>query len=113
MSRRPRGDRGSVTAELAVGLPAVVVLLVAVLAVAAAGVIHLSCADAARAGARAAALGEDDDAVRGVVGRILRGAQVRVSRADGWVTVVVSDGVDVPGGEALTATATAVAMVEP
>ena len=114
MSGRPRGDRGSATAELAVGLPVVVVLLVAVLAVAAAGVTQMACADAARAGARAAALGEDDAAVRATVARVRQGADVRVTRSDGWVTVVVTDGIVLPGdGEVLTARATAVARPEP
>ncbi|WP_456847646.1 TadE/TadG family type IV pilus assembly protein, partial [Cellulomonas sp. P5_C6] len=53
-----RRDRGSVTAELAVGLPAVALLLVAVLTVGAAAVAQTRCTDGARAGARAAALGE-------------------------------------------------------
>ena len=102
------------TAELAVGLPAVVLVLVAVLTVAAAGVAQLRCADGARAGARAAALGSGDAAAdaRRVAGD---GAQVAVSTAGGWATVTVSSGIgDVPwGGGPLRASATAVARLEP
>jgi len=107
-------DRGSVTAELAVGLPAVVVLLVAVLTVAAAGIAQLRCADGARAGARAAALGSQDAAVdaRRVAGD---GARVAIATAGGWVTVTVSaDVAGLPfGGGALRASASSVARVEP
>jgi hypothetical protein len=87
-----RDERGGVTAELAIGLVAVVTVLGAVLAVGAAGLAQLRCADAARAGARAAALGEPDADVRSTAVRVAgAGAAVEVARADGWVTVVVRD----------------------
>jgi len=86
------GDRGAVTAELAVGLVAVSVVLLALLATGAATLTRLTCLDAARTGARVAALGEPDpvvvDAARHVLGD--RGGHVAVQRADGWVTVTVS-----------------------
>ncbi|MDM7832285.1 TadE family type IV pilus minor pilin [Cellulomonas edaphi] len=107
-------ERGSVTAELAVGLPAVVLLLVVVLTVAAAGMAQLRCADGARAGARAAALGSQDAAAdaRRVAGD---GAQVLVVRAGGWATVTVTAEVGaLPwGGGPLRARATASARIEP
>ena len=112
---RSRGvdrERGSVTAELAVGLPAVVLVLVLVLGVAAAGMTQMRCADGARAAARAAALGADapaDDARRVAGG----GARVVVARDGPWVSVTVSaDVVGLPGGR-LRASGTAVARVEP
>ncbi len=88
---RPAGDRGAVTAELAVGMVAVAVVLLAVLATAAAGVAQLRCLDAARTGARVAALGEDDASAVAAARRALAGraADVHVTRADGWVTVRV------------------------
>lgn len=55
---RRRGDRGSVTVELAVGLPALVLLLFAALTAVSAVVTKLECVDAAREAARAAARGE-------------------------------------------------------
>jgi len=106
-------DRGSVTAELAVGLPAVVLVLVVVLTVAAAGMAQLRCADGARAGARAAALGSSEAAAdaRRVAGD---GARIAVASSGGWVTVTVSaDVASLPWGGPLRASATAVARQEP
>lgn len=84
-------DRGAVTAELAVGTVAVAVVLVAVLATGAATVARLTCLDAARTGARVAALGEPDGDVVAAARRVLgdRG-DVRVARDEGWVTVTAS-----------------------
>ncbi len=113
MTAAGRRDRGSVTAELAVGLPAVVLLLVALLAVASAAIAQTRCTDAARAGARSAALGEAPDVVRSTAQRLAGpGANVAVSHADGWVTVDVSVAASW-GGSPLRAHATAVARAEP
>jgi hypothetical protein len=91
-------DEGSVTAELAVGLPAVVLVLAMVLVVASTAIAQTRCADGARAGARAAALGEDDAAVAGVARRVAGDdARVGVARDDGWVTVHVDAAVGVGG----------------
>jgi len=78
--RRPR-DAGMVTAEIAVALPALVlVLAVSVWAVRIAS-IQVACTDAARSGARAAARGEPLPAVRAMVARALPpGAQIKISR---------------------------------
>jgi hypothetical protein len=92
------GDRGSATAELAVVLPAVVLL--AVLGVwAVAGVAaHLRCVDAAGAGARALARGEPAAVVEGVVAQVApRGAVVRLSREGDLVVVEVRTTVRLPG----------------
>jgi hypothetical protein len=84
------GDEGSVTAEFAVLLPVVALLVAVVLALTAAAATQLRCADAARAGARAAALGDDDAAVAAVAQRIAGdGVRVAVGREDGWVVVSV------------------------
>ena len=108
-------DRGAVTAELAVALPAVVLVLVAVLAIALAGTTQLRVSDAARAGARAAAAGEPDARVREIADRTAGGdVSVVVRRADPWVTVAV----DAPvagswfGGRGLSASATSTAWLE-
>jgi Flp pilus assembly protein TadG len=59
------GDqRGAATAELAVAMPAVMVVLAAVLSVGQAVLAKVTCVDAARAGARAAARGAGPDQVR-------------------------------------------------
>lgn len=57
-------DTGAVTAELAVVLPAVTLVLAAVLSVGEVVMAKVACVDAARAGARAAARGDDPAAVR-------------------------------------------------
>jgi hypothetical protein len=111
-----RRERGSVTAELAVGLPAVVLLLVALLTIASTAIAQTRCTDAARAGARAAALREPDGAVRATARRLAGDeATVAVSRAGDWVTVEVSSAVasGAWGSSPLRARATAVSRVEP
>ena len=86
-----RHERGSVTAELAIVLPGVVLVLVAVLLVCAAAVTQLRCADAARAAARSAALGESSGEVAAVASELAgKGATVQVSTDGAWVVVRVS-----------------------
>lgn len=113
---RPCGspERGAVTAEFAVALPAVVLVLVAVLLVAMAGTTQLRVADAARAGARAAAAGETDDRVAEIARRVGgEGLVVTVLRAEPWVTVRVQ--APVAGGwfsSGMSATGEATAWLE-
>ena len=113
---RPRhGDRGAVTAEVAVVLPVVVLALVAVLTVAAAGATHLRVLDGARAGARAAALGADDAGTVAAARKVAGGAaSVDVVVAEGWASVTVRRGLGDGSGPlgAVGVTATAVAAVE-
>ena len=97
MSRSPRpavahrGDAGVVTAELAVLLPTVVGLLLVLLVVGNVGMTRLQVAGAARAGARAASLGEDPASVTAAARRVA-GDRAKVSTEDdgGWRTVEVS-----------------------
>jgi len=108
-------DRGGVTAELALVLPGVVLLLVALLTAAGAAVTQVRVADAARAGARAAALGESHAEV-GEVARSLAGdaSDVRVSESGGYVVVEVSQDFSGPLGLAdLAASSSARALPEP
>lgn len=86
------GDRGAVTAELAIGMVAVAVVLVAVLTLGAASVTRLRAEDAARTAARVAALHEPDAAVVEAARTVLggRAAQVGVRRDGDWVTVTVT-----------------------
>jgi len=109
-------DRGAVTAELAIGLPAVVLVLAVLLITGAAAATQLRCADAARAGARVTALGQGDGQVVEVARRVAGGAvTVTVQRAAPWVEVVVSSpsaGGWFTGGR-LTITASATAWSEP
>ncbi len=89
--RRPSGHRGSATAETAVLLPVLVVVLAAAVWVLACLAAQLQCVDAARAAARAAARGDTPGAVRTVGERLAPpGAAVRVSSGDGTVQVLVT-----------------------
>lgn len=63
----PGAERGSVTAETAVALPALIVVLVTTVWGVGAAAAQVACVDAARAGAREAARGEPLAAVRSAV----------------------------------------------
>jgi len=103
-------DQGSVTAELAVALPAVVVVLLLVLGLGAASVAQVRTVDAARTAARLAAIGDDDGAIRAAAHRVAgAGAVVEVRREPPWVTVSVRSGVVV----GVQVAASASAWVEP
>lgn len=92
----PSSDRGAVTAELALALPAVVLVVAALLLTASAGVGQLRCVDAARTAARLAAVGhahaEVVEAARRVAGDDVR---VDVGGDEQWVVVTVRR--DLPG----------------
>lgn len=93
--RRP--EHGSITAELALSLPAVVLALVLVLAVGRVATAQVRCADAARAGAREAARGEATGAVVAHArGLAPSGAVVAVTRHGRSVAVEVSATVGLP-----------------
>lgn len=86
-----RPCRGAVTAEFAVALPAVLLLLAFLLAGSAAGVTQLRLEEAARAGARALARGEDAAAVEVIVRRLAGNASATAVASDGeWLSVTVS-----------------------
>ena len=111
-------DRGSVTAETALVLPVLVVVLAMAVWVLAAVGAQLRCVDAAAGAARAAARGESSAAVT-ELGRRLGpdGAVVRVERRGEQVHVHVSAQVQpfrslrvLP---ALRVEATSVALIEP
>ncbi len=92
-----RSQRGAVTAEVAVALPALVVLLALVLGTAHLGTVQLRLEEAARAGAREAMRGEGDASVRGTVERLAgQDASVEVTSGAGWTTVEVRSGVEGP-----------------
>ncbi|GLY14184.1 hypothetical protein Kisp01_12000 [Kineosporia sp. NBRC 101677] len=76
-----------VTAETALAIPVVVLLLATLLAAATAGLAQLQCIDAARAGARAAARHDDPHAP--AAAEAPAGAEVRVSSAGDLVKVQV------------------------
>ncbi|MCL1800144.1 MAG: pilus assembly protein [Promicromonosporaceae bacterium] len=84
-------ESGAITAEFATALPAVVLLIAVVLAIAAVMGTQLQVSDAARAGARAAALGSDETAIANVIGHTAGLRATHHISADGpWLTVSVS-----------------------
>lgn len=106
------GERGAVTAEFAVALPAVLLVLGLLLAGAAAGLTQLRLEEAARAGARALARGEDQVSVSAVVRQVAGdSASAAVACDGGWLSVTVTGPVRGPAGRlmpwALTARASA------
>ncbi|MFP5334721.1 MAG: TadE family type IV pilus minor pilin [Actinomycetes bacterium] len=108
-------QRGSVTAELAVGLVGLVLVLAAVLGAAAVAVAQVRVTDAARAGARAAARAEPAAVVSDVARRAAgQEVSVRVRRSGGVVHVRVSGAarLALPGRPAVPVTATAAVPVE-
>ena len=108
-------DGGAVTAELALALPGVVLLMAAVASLGLAVQTQARCADAAYAAARVAARGETDDAVRAVAARLApAGAAVAVGARSDLVEVAVTAPVSLPlpGSPALTASGRASALRE-
>lgn len=100
MSRaRCRGDRGMVTAEAAVVLPVLVVVLAMAVWLVACLSAQLRCVDSARAAARLAARGEAAAVVQAAaLEGAPSGARVVVTRAGDRVTVVVASEVSPFGG---------------
>jgi hypothetical protein len=118
MRRNQDRDCGAATAELAVVLPAVVLLAVLGVWAVAAVAAQVRCVDAAAAGARALARGESSAEVGRVVAQVApRGATVRLGRDGDLVVVEVRISVRLPGpwsraGPALPAGDRAVAVAE-
>lgn len=112
---RLREERGTVTAELALSLPGLILVLL-ITAVLAAGVsAHLRSADAASAAARAAAVGETPNAVHALVEELAGpDAQLRLGQEGRWAVAEVSSAIahNVPGLESLEAHATARSLLE-
>ena len=112
----PRRDRGMATAEVAVALPALVVLVAAGMTAVSVLTAQLRCVDAAREAARAAARGEDAAVVRSLAERSgPGGSDVQVTSGEQEVQVTVTAVADSVGGllPAVHVEATAVALREP
>jgi len=104
-----------VTAETALALPSVAVLLALVASVTVAVGAQLSCTDAARAGARAAARGESPTRVNEVAARLApSGSEISLTRGGSTVRVRVASTADLPlpGLPSVRIVASAVAEVE-
>lgn len=103
------------TAELAILMPAVVLMLVAVLSAGTAAVAQLRCVDAARTGARLAARSEPGAEVREAVQTEAPArARVEIATAGRLVTVRVGAQVQLPlpGRPSLGVRATSTARLE-
>ena len=86
-----RRERGMVTAEIAMAMPALVVITAGMLFVVGAVGAQLRCVDAAREASRELARGQDEPAVTAaVLGAAPAGARLAVSRQDGLVTATVT-----------------------
>ncbi|MFU8851685.1 TadE family type IV pilus minor pilin [Micromonospora sp. SL1-18] len=106
-------ERGSFTAELAAGLPALVLLLLAGLTTVEAVTTRAGCLDAAREAALAASRGEPGSAVG--ARHAPAGADISVTVSGDRVTATVRAPVRALGARLprITVSATAVAAVEP
>lgn len=89
VGRAGRVDRGTVTAELAVALPALVFVTVLCVWAVTAMAVYVRCLDAARTGARELARGEPEVYVRQVVtARAPGSASVELMQLDGDLVAV-------------------------
>lgn len=96
--REDRDDRGTATAELAVVLPAVVLLAASGVWTVAAAAAQLRCVDAAGTGARALARGEPTPEVSRAVAEVApSGATISISRTGELAVVEVRATVRLPG----------------
>lgn len=80
-----------VTAELAVGMLAVVPVAASIIMLAGLAAVQVEVVEAARQAARSMARGDPESAVRADVARILPGADVATSTEGTLVTVTVSE----------------------
>lgn len=113
---RLRRERGSVTAEAALVLPVLVLLLTVAVGVVAAVTSQLRCVDAAREAARAVARGESaQSAIELASTAAPGGARISVASDAERIVVTVSADVPIGGGllPAVTVRAQAVARPEP
>jgi hypothetical protein len=113
--RQSSGNAGMVTAETAIVMPAVVLLLTVVLFAGRAVIDQVRCIDAARAGARLAARGEPSTVVAAAVRRIAP-AQARMALSDNGseaiVTVASEARVPLAGWAVLPLRGSATAQIE-
>jgi len=116
MARSPDRERGYVTAETALALPALVLVLAFALWAVQVVAGQLRCVDAAREAARALARGDSQSAARAAAQRAAPlGAVIAMTSGGGEVAVTVSADIRAPGlrGRGYHVTARAVAELEP
>jgi TadE-like protein len=91
-------DRGAATVELALGIPMLVSLTIALIWMLTIGLAQVRMIDAAREAARASARGDPDAAAVALGLRVAPGATVTVTLGGGEVVARASDLVRPPGG---------------
>ncbi|RNL72157.1 TadE family type IV pilus minor pilin [Streptomyces sp. I6] len=110
---RPGAERGSVTAEAALAVPALVVLTMALVWALMAASAQIQCVDAARAGARAAARSEAEAAVVSAARSAAPpGAKISLGRDGDFWRVRVEAPSPGPAAPSLTLAAEAVSLAE-
>jgi Flp pilus assembly protein TadG len=98
-SSNPQGERGAVTAELALVLPILVAVTIGLVWLLSIGVAQVRTVDAARETARAVARGDDTGAAVARGQRVApEGARVTVTTGDGQVVATATGHVTGPGG---------------
>jgi hypothetical protein len=106
-------DRGMVTAELAVAVPVVVVVLALGLSAIRLGIDEVRCVDAARLAARALARGDSEGSARALAASAAPpGAAVVVAASGAGVSATVSASRDLAGWRMLTVRGSATAAKE-
>lgn len=117
--RGPREERGAVTAEAAMALPALVLFTLAMVWLVGLGVTQVRAVDAAREVARAAARSDSTAQALALGHRVApEGSRISVSQVDGTVRAHVTSPLRGPGGLLrhlgdVEVQATAVAVQEP
>lgn len=115
---RRRGERGAVTAELAMALPLLLAVTVGLVWLLSVGAAQVRTVDAARETARALARGDDSGAAVAAGERVVpAGGRVTVTTSGDRVVASASAEVDGPGGlfaflPSVTVRAEAVALAE-
>ena len=108
-----RRDRGMVTAELAVAVPVVVVVLALGLAAIRLGIDEVRCVDAARLAARALARGDSEASARDLaLTAAPPGASVSLGSGGAEVSATVAASRDLAGWRVLTVRGSATAARE-
>lgn len=117
MRRHSRSDDGHVIVEIAFAIPALLIIIVALMWMASLGLSHSRAADLAQQAARSLARGVDSHLVHDTVERILPGAQLGVAATDDHVDVTVTQEVSPPvpllRGFSITVQGKATALREP
>lgn len=107
---RHSDDRGSVAAEFAVVLPAVILVLALGTGALATGARHIRLQDAAADAARLVARGEPQDRANALIGAAVAGAGAAIERRADLVCIIASAEVRVAGVVPVTLSATSCAL---